>query len=87
MRQHVGHAGVQFAGCAAIWNLATNSDNKAKIVAEGGLQLVVEAMQKHKDAGVQYWGSQGAARLRSWHAGLAELKRLGSLAAMLCFLL
>eukprot|EP00961_Rhodomonas_salina_P215372 2908768-Rhodomonas_salina.1 len=65
MRQHVGHAGVQEGGCGAVWNRAGNSDNKAKIVAEGGLQVVLEAMRQHLGhTGVQDWGSQAAARLR-----------------------
>eukprot|EP00961_Rhodomonas_salina_P086414 1161616-Rhodomonas_salina.1 len=72
MRQHVGDAGVQFAGCAAVENLAANADNKAKIVADGGLQLVLEAELHGSEAGTR---------------GLAELNRWGSLVAMLCFLL
>eukprot|EP00961_Rhodomonas_salina_P028482 384446-Rhodomonas_salina.1 len=65
MRQLAEHAGVQQAGCAAVWSLAANADNKAKIVAEGGLQLVLAAIQKHAGhAGVKMWGSEAAARLR-----------------------
>eukprot|EP00961_Rhodomonas_salina_P238478 3223352-Rhodomonas_salina.1 len=37
MRQHVGHTGVQEAGCRAVRNLAMNATNKIKIAGEGGI--------------------------------------------------
>eukprot|EP00961_Rhodomonas_salina_P039536 530986-Rhodomonas_salina.1 len=65
MRQLAEHAVVQEAGCGAVWFLAYNADNKAKIVADGGLQLALEAIQKHAGhAGVKMWGSLAAERLR-----------------------
>eukprot|EP00961_Rhodomonas_salina_P090894 1223114-Rhodomonas_salina.1 len=47
MRQHLGHAGVQEAGCGAVRNLAMNADNKIKIAGEGGIGVMLEAMRQH----------------------------------------
>eukprot|EP00961_Rhodomonas_salina_P236788 3200482-Rhodomonas_salina.1 len=57
MRQHVGHAGVQEAGCRAVVSLAVIADNQIKIAGEGGIRVVLEAMRKHVGhAGVQEAG-------------------------------
>eukprot|EP00961_Rhodomonas_salina_P277311 3747359-Rhodomonas_salina.1 len=62
MRQHVGHAGVQEAGCRAVRNLALNADNQTKIAGEGGIGVVLGAMRQHVGhAGVQEAGC-GAVR-------------------------
>ena len=63
LRQHLDHAGVQQAGCAALSNLtavdnANAADNRKAIAAEGGIGAVVAGMRGHPaSAGVQEQGS------------------------------
>jgi hypothetical protein len=45
MRAHLSIADVQGYGCAALWTLASNANNKVAIADAGGIGAVVSAMQ------------------------------------------
>ena len=47
MEEHSTHAGVQEAGCWAIWFLSADDTYQKQIAAEGGIKQVVEAMAAH----------------------------------------
>jgi hypothetical protein len=58
MAQHGNHADLQEQGCGAMCKLTCNNDdNKATLVANGGITVVVKAMRQHGDhVGVQEQG-------------------------------
>jgi len=58
MRAHTMDIGVQEPGCAALWNLAYNSDEcKLKIADAGGINVILEAIGSHEShAGVEERG-------------------------------
>jgi hypothetical protein len=50
MRRHAGSLGVQEYCCEALASLADgNAENKGKIGAQGGIKVITDGMQKHKD--------------------------------------
>ena len=58
LESHLNDACVQYQGCAALGNLATNNaENKVSIADAGGIAVVVSGMKAHRDhAGVQEIG-------------------------------
>ena len=48
---------MQEYGCAALWNLAANEDNKVTIAEAGGITTIQSAMKTYYfNANVQYYG-------------------------------
>ena len=53
---HAKHAGVVEYACRAVVNLAANADNQVLIAKEGGIPLILAALDNHaKHAGVVEW--------------------------------
>ncbi|KAK3278273.1 hypothetical protein CYMTET_13779 [Cymbomonas tetramitiformis] len=77
MRSHPGHAGVQLAGCQALWNLATEAVNKEKMVQGSGLQAVLHALLGHQEAA----RVQEAGCMALCHLAQPEGNKLGIAAA------
>eukprot|EP00961_Rhodomonas_salina_P062742 842350-Rhodomonas_salina.1 len=49
LKKYAQHPGVQAVGCGALRNLALNPDKHANIVCEGGIGLVLAAMNNHTE--------------------------------------
>ena len=47
MRAHATNAGVQEAGCRALWNITAKADNQVKAGSAGAIDAVVSAMRAH----------------------------------------
>ena len=80
MRAHSGHAGVQEAGCRALWNMTLNDGNKVKAGGAGAIEAVVAAMRAHSGyAGVQ---EAGCSALRNMTANDGNRLKAGGAGAI-----
>jgi hypothetical protein len=73
MRRHAGSADVQEWCCEALANLARgNAENKGKIGAQGGIKVITDGMEKHKDDSSVQRNGQAALRVLTDVARQAE---------------
>ena len=49
MNLHLEVSVIQKAGCDALWKLASNTQNRKIIAAQGGTQAVRDALREHPD--------------------------------------
>jgi hypothetical protein len=70
MRRHPGSAELQKSCCEVLASLARgNAENQGKIGAQGGIELVLEALRRHAgSAGVQESGYEALASLADGNA-------------------